>query len=107
MSLTPNAGDIAPKNILFGIPKKGRLNEKVCKLLEGAGLEYRRVSTQSSHPLLSIHTYPHLHAYTHTHTHITTRTNPYNNSLTVSMSQSAQGYPSRWSSSPPLTLPPT
>lgn len=32
-----------PQNILFGIPKKGRLNEKVCKLLEGAGLEYRRV----------------------------------------------------------------
>lgn len=37
---------IQPQNILFGIPKKGRLNEKVCKLLEGAGLEYRRVSMQ-------------------------------------------------------------
>lgn len=43
--LPPTATNLQPNNILIGIPKKGRLNEKVCKLLEGAGLEYRRVST--------------------------------------------------------------
>jgi ATP phosphoribosyltransferase len=42
--LPPTATNLQPNNILFGIPKKGRLNEKVCKLLDGAGLEYRRVS---------------------------------------------------------------
>lgn len=45
MSLTRSGSAILPKdNILMAIPKKGRLNEKVCKMLEGAGLEYRRVS---------------------------------------------------------------
>ncbi len=42
MSLTSSATDLKQGNILIGIPKKGRLNEKVCKLLDGAGLEYRR-----------------------------------------------------------------
>jgi len=41
-SLPSNAGTLRPANILIGIPKKGRLNEKVSKLLDGAGLEYRR-----------------------------------------------------------------
>jgi len=41
-SLPSNAGTLEPANILIGIPKKGRLNEKVTKLLDGAGLEYRR-----------------------------------------------------------------
>jgi hypothetical protein len=33
---------IPPDNLLFGIPKKGRLNEKCMKLLEGVGLEHKR-----------------------------------------------------------------
>lgn len=44
--LPPTASNLQPNNILIGIPKKGRLNEKVCKLLDGAGLEYRRVSAK-------------------------------------------------------------
>lgn len=40
--MTSNAGTLKPANILIGVPKKGRLNEKVSKLLDGAGLEYRR-----------------------------------------------------------------
>lgn len=42
--LPSTASNLAPQNLLIGIPKKGRLNEKVSKLLDGAGLEYRRVS---------------------------------------------------------------
>lgn len=30
-------------NLLFAIPKKGRLHDKILKLLEGAGLSYYRV----------------------------------------------------------------
>lgn len=30
-------------NLLFAIPKKGRLHEKILKLLKGAGLDYYRV----------------------------------------------------------------
>lgn len=30
-------------NLLFAVPKKGRLHDKILKLLEGAGLEYYRV----------------------------------------------------------------
>jgi ATP phosphoribosyltransferase len=31
-----------PGNCRFGIPKKGRLNEKVLEMLKGAGIEFRR-----------------------------------------------------------------
>ena len=31
------------KNLLFAVPKKGRLYDKIVKLLEGAGLDYNRV----------------------------------------------------------------
>lgn len=31
-----------PENLKFGIPKKGRLYEKVVELLKGAGVEFRR-----------------------------------------------------------------
>jgi ATP phosphoribosyltransferase len=33
-------------NLLFAIPKKGRLHDKIIKLLEGAGLSYYRVRTR-------------------------------------------------------------
>ena len=35
--------EIPEGNLVFAVPKKGRLNAKVLKVLEGAGLEYERV----------------------------------------------------------------
>lgn len=35
-------------NLLFAIPKKGRLHEKILKLLKGAGLDYYRVRVDLS-----------------------------------------------------------
>lgn len=35
--------DVISKNMLFAVPKKGRLFDKVKKLLEGIGLDYHRV----------------------------------------------------------------
>jgi ATP phosphoribosyltransferase len=38
-----NMSAIPPENMLLAVPKKGRLNEKVMKLLvDGVGMEYRR-----------------------------------------------------------------
>lgn len=37
---SPNSSP--PENLKFAIPKKGRLYEKVVKMLEGAGIEFRR-----------------------------------------------------------------
>ena len=38
-----NMTAIPPDNMLLAVPKKGRLNEKVMKLLvDGVGMEYRR-----------------------------------------------------------------
>ena len=40
-----SAGEISsipPENLLFAVPKKGRLHEKCMKMLEGVGLEHRR-----------------------------------------------------------------
>lgn len=39
---------VAENNLLFAVPKKGRLHDKILKLLEGAGLEYHRVRPSSS-----------------------------------------------------------
>jgi ATP phosphoribosyltransferase len=33
---------VPPPNLLFGVPKKGRLHEKIKELLNGAGIEYTR-----------------------------------------------------------------
>ncbi len=33
---------IPPENLLFAVPKKGRLYDKCMKMLEGVGLEHRR-----------------------------------------------------------------
>jgi hypothetical protein len=48
--VSPHGTSRLPKgNVLMAVPKKGRLYEKVVKVLEGAGLEYRRVrATQLS-----------------------------------------------------------
>lgn len=34
---------IPPENVVFGVPKKGRLYDRCMKLLAGAGLDHRRV----------------------------------------------------------------
>lgn len=43
MSMAPPMSPPKQDNLLFAIPKKGRLYESVVKLLNGAGLDYNRV----------------------------------------------------------------
>jgi hypothetical protein len=45
---TSMVGNGTDERILFAVPKKGRLHERVLKLLEGSGLEYRRVSERET-----------------------------------------------------------
>ena len=39
----PETNQVDQENLLFAVPKKGRLHERIIKLLEGAGLDYNRV----------------------------------------------------------------